>query len=78
MKTVLVILILLISGCAEMGSIRSGIANHGANAADQALESAEWGLCKSVTMGAWQRRYGNSPVKAEGWRKLCSTEVGAP
>lgn len=78
MKTVLVLLILMLTGCAEMSAFRFGFASHGADVADQALATAEWGVCKAPTMGAWQRRYGNNPEKAEGWRKLCSTGAVTP
>lgn len=69
---------LLASGCAEFSAVRSGVASHGANAADQALSTAEWGVCKGVTMGAWQRRYGNNPRKTMGWRDLCSESATLP
>lgn len=71
-------LVVLFTGCAELSAVKSGIATHGASAADDALEAAEWGVCKAPTMGAWQRRYGSLPDKADGWRRLCGSSVTVP
>lgn len=72
------ILLFLVSGCAEFSAFKSGVASHGASAADEALAVSEWGVCKAPTMGAWQRRYGNNPDKAAGWRGLCSDGAVIP
>ena len=73
MKTaVILILSTLLLGCAEFNATKSGIATYGAQAADAELEIAEWGVCQAVTMGAWQRRYGNNIDKINGWNNLCS------
>lgn len=67
-----------LSGCAEFSAVKTGVASHGAQAADEALIVSEWGVCQATTMGAWQRRYGADPVKADGWRKLCSQAAVTP
>jgi hypothetical protein len=78
MKTVLVIVLLLLTGCAEFSAVKTGIASHGAQAADEALDVAEWGVCEAVTMGAWQRKYGMDAAKVEGWKRLCEKAVATP
>ena len=78
MKTVLVVFLLLLTGCAEFGAVKSGIASHGAKAADEALDVAEWGVCEAPTMGAWQRRYGKDATKVDGWKQLCTKAVATP
>ena len=71
-KTILIITLIFLSGCAEY---RALIAVNGAESADATLESAEWTLCKAATGGALERRYtlfsdSQSP-KAQGWAGLC-------
>jgi len=66
------------SGCTQYGIVKSAVAINGAKAADAELEVSEWGVCEAPTMGAWQRRYGTSPEKIDGWKKLCTKSVSAP
>lgn len=68
----------MMTGCAEFGVAKTAIAVNGAKAADAELEVAEWGVCEATTMGAWERRYGTSPDKIDGWKKLCTKSVSAP
>jgi hypothetical protein len=68
----------IIPGCTSWNTLQSGIAVEGARAADEALETAEWGLCEATTMGAWQRRYGGNPDKAQAWSELCGKQVLMP
>lgn len=72
MKLLLFFTLLIISGCAELSAFKSGIATHGALIADETRVSAEWTLCKAITVGAWVRAYANDPEKAAAWRKLCT------
>ena len=62
---------ILVSGCAEFGVIKSGVATHGAKIADENLDVSVWGLCNAQTVGAWVRRYGTDQAKSEAWRVLC-------
>lgn len=66
---------ILVSGCAEFGAIKSGVATHGANLADEALITGEWTICQAITVGAWKRAYGNDAEKAAAWRALCASGV---
>lgn len=72
MKIILIITMVFISGCAEY---RTLIGSYGAESADAALESSEWGVCKAATAGALERRYSlysdTSGPKATAWRGLC-------
>ena len=72
MKAILLITLVLLSGCAEY---RALIAVNGAESADATLESAEWSLCKAATGGALERRYNlfsdSQSPKAKGWAGLC-------
>jgi hypothetical protein len=75
--TVLSVLV-VVSGCTSWNTLQSGVAVQGAKAADEALETSEWGICEAVTMGAWQRRYGENPGKAKAWADLCDGQVVIP
>ena len=65
-------MLLFASGCAEY---RALVAVNGADSADVALESAEWGVCKAASSGALERRYSlfSAPEsrKGQGWAQLC-------
>ena len=72
MKTILILMLIFASGCAEY---RALIATNGAESADATLESAEWAMCKAATSGALERRYSlfSAPEsrKGQGWAQLC-------
>ncbi len=72
MKTVLVLMMLMLSGCASWDTLQAGFAVEGARAADEALQTYEWGICEAATVGSWKRRYGQDPNKAEAWAMMCS------
>lgn len=78
MKTVLVLLMLILSGCASLDAAQSAIAGNSAKAADEMRETAEWTLCSGISVGAWRRAYAGDPGKADGWRRLCAQPDGAP
>lgn len=74
MKTLL-IAIMLLSGCTTLDAGQRVVAQYGAKVADESLESSLWAVCQGPTIGAWIRRFGNDPQKAEGWRRLCSEQI---
>lgn len=79
MKAAIAVLaLLMLAGCAGWSSLKYGVAKEGAIVADEALDASEWGVCEATTMGAWQRRYGTAPAKADGWRALCGRSVTLP
>lgn len=64
-----------LQGCATWDAAQKIIAERGAKAADEQLESIEWGLCRQITVGAWVRRFGQSPELAQAWRGICSPQI---
>ena len=82
MKMLLILALVLLTGCAEYQSI---VSTRGAQAADNALTAASWAHCKSATAAAVERRYQvytnpNGP-QAKAWRELCygaDEEVSEP
>lgn len=71
MRFMLILIILAaLSSCAEFGAFRSGVASHGAEASDQALDTAIWTLCNGIPVGAVNRRF-KSESEKEAYRKLC-------
>ena len=78
---VVLVVALLLSGCGltpQGEAVRLAVAEYGATIADAELANLEWALCKGISVGAFTRRYGTQPKKAEAWRTLCSTEAAAP
>mgnify|MGYP001589570812 FL=1 len=63
-----VLLLSAFTGCA-------GVATQGAAVSDDIRDTAEFALCKGITVGSWVRAYGNSPERAKAWRTLCSQTV---
>lgn len=72
MRLLIIIVVLVLAGCAEYQAV---ISERGAQAADEALNAASWAHCKSATAAAVERKYQvytnpNGP-KAGAWRELC-------
>ena len=63
-----------LTGCAQLGVIRSSLDIQGAQAADRVRDDAEFIMCRGITIGAWVRKYGSNPQQAEAWKILCSTD----
>lgn len=62
-----------LTGCAEVNGIRQAIGLYGANAADQALETAIWEICKGSPIGAINRRFDTEPEK-QAWQAICPVQ----
>jgi uncharacterized lipoprotein len=77
-KTVLVILLLILSGCASYDTVQSAVATHGAKAQDEARVTAEWTLCQGISVGAWRRAYAGNEAKTSAWAVLCDQPEGVP
>ena len=79
MKRLLVVAVCLtlfvLPGCATWDAAQKVVAERGAKLADEELETIKWGLCKKITVGAWVREFGRSPMLADGWRRLCGAEI---
>lgn len=71
MRTLITITALIVlTGCAEWNALQSGVANHGAQAADEAVETALWSLCSGVPVGAIKRRFKTDDERA-AYNQLC-------
>ena len=70
--TALFLLSALLTGCAGFDTGRSLALDRGAEVADGAAQVAEDVLCRGITIGAWQRRYGQNEEAAAAWATLCS------
>lgn len=70
MKLIVVCAVLL-SGCAQVAPL----VQKGADLNDSALASAEFTLCRAISIGAWIRAYGNDKAKAEAWKTICAEQV---
>jgi len=64
------IVLLMMQGCAEFSAFKSGVAEHGADASDQVLESALWTVCTGVSVGAVKRRFKTEQERA-AYNDLC-------
>ena len=62
---------LILTGCGGFSAVKSGVAIHGAQVSDEALDVAVWNICNVQTVGAWVRRFGTDRSKSEAWRVLC-------
>lgn len=67
MKALVVILLLVLAGCSTYRNIA---ATQGAEAADAALEAAEWTLCNAAPVGAVTRRYQTQELQ-EAYNTIC-------
>lgn len=63
-KMVFLALLVALAGCAEARAIRQSIGLYGADAADQALETALWTVCNASPVGAVERRFKTDAEKA--------------
>jgi len=63
------VLALTLTGCAQFSSLKGAIADRGAAVSDEARDTAEFVLCRGITVGAWLRAYGNEPEKAKAWQR---------
>lgn len=71
----LVVLAVLLSGCASYVAVSRQGVDAAAAVADEARLAAEWQLCRAMTVGAWVRAYGNAPERARAWRTLCTEAI---
>jgi len=74
MKRILLILVLglSVSGCVGFNTLRKSVGLYGADAADQALDTSLYGVCKGTTVGAINRRF-KTPEEKDAWLAFCAT-----
>jgi hypothetical protein len=71
MKLLLLIgIIFILPSCDVARVVRGEVAERSAEAADQTLESAEWGMCEGASIGAVKRKY-NTPAKFKAYMLAC-------
>ena len=76
MKSLLAALAALaLTACTGFNIAQGLIADKGSAVADEVRDTAEFALCRGITVGAWVRAYGASPDRAQAWRTLCSQQV---
>jgi len=66
-----VVLALLLGGCASYYRAKSQVIESGAEVADAVLADAELIQCRVISIGAWQRRFGQSQDLMDAWNTLC-------
>ena len=66
-----------LGGCAEWTATKSGIAAHGAQASDAALEASLWQVCYASPVGAVRRRF-QSELDVKAWQQFCHEASFAP
>jgi hypothetical protein len=72
-KLLLVIFILLSSGCSALGKV----VDVGGEINDKALAGCEATICKAASVRSVLERY-NTPKKAKAWLDLCINDNDAP
>lgn len=65
-----------LAGCAEFDAARTGVARHGATAADSALGLAKWQVCTATSVGALERDLGADRERILGWMLWCAKKPG--
>lgn len=73
-KNMLILALLVaLTGCAEIRSIRQAVGLYGAEASDQALDTAIWQICYGSPIGAINRRFKTDPEK-QAWQAICPVQ----
>jgi len=69
--TIALITLLALTGCAaEFNAFKSGVATHGAEAADQAVDVNLWALCEASSVGSIKRRF-KTPEERASYNGIC-------
>ena len=71
MKTLILLLVIFLTGCSALGSM----INRAAKVNDDALKAAEFSICNGASVGSVKRRF-NTPELAKLWRELCEENQG--
>jgi len=74
-KFACIVLLGLVSACAQIDAGRAFVKTEGAAAADRVAEDATWFVCNAITVGAARRTFGSSADKADAYRRLCATTI---
>ena len=72
---ILAAVIILLTGCTQLGIVRTAIDVKGQEVADRILADTEFVMCRGISVGAWVRRYGRDEVLAQAWKTICGSEL---
>ena len=70
MRLIIILSLLLLSGCETM----SKIMDFAGDVNDEALISAEATICRAASIGSVLRRY-DTEEKAKAWKELCTSDT---
>lgn len=77
MTRLFLILLLILTGCAQIDPIQTQAIAVIADTADRGLADSELFMCRGTTIGAWERRFGQDQEQAQAWKTLCHPSVKA-
>jgi len=66
------LLVLFITGCAQYGALKKGVASAAQEAADEALEVVLWQLCRASSIGSINRWIAGDQDLADAYKVICS------
>lgn len=72
----IVALYMVMSGCAEIRTAQLAIAEHGAQAADNAIKAGKWEVCTAASIGALERELAGDRDRILGWLLYCGKKPG--
>lgn len=72
MRILLILAALSLGACAQYDLATGLVKERGAAFYDETLIASEFVICQAASVGAVQRRYGQTDETAAAWRKLCS------
>jgi hypothetical protein len=78
MRYALVLVLAALAGCSAIPQYEAAkpvVIDKASQANDEALVDAMLVICRGVSVGAWQRAFGNSPERAAAWRTLCKVDI---
>jgi hypothetical protein len=77
MRVILLASVLLFSGCAQLDVYESILSKKGAEFYDRELNKLIYLKCEALSVGAWNRKYGNDLELANAWRVECRRQSAA-
>lgn len=72
--TLIAITLIGLTGCAEFNAFKSGVATHGAEAADQTVEVSIWSLCEASSVGSIKRRF-KTDEERHAYNAMCEGQL---
>lgn len=65
------VLALAFSACTSFDALRGAVRERGAEAYDEALDTAEFTQCNAASVGSVFRRYGADKELWDSWKTIC-------